>query len=173
MHHLCSVAARLIFPPEIQSPLLIFGAMMGKVLDRWYGTTLRTKLARPYVQLIFGARQTGKSTVLRALLPAPSLVMDLSDPRERTALSSAPGAFTDVCLALPRRRTPHVVLVDEAQTVPDVFDAVQYLYDLDRTRWRFVLCGSSARRLCATGVNLLPGRAGGLRRRASRRGDPP
>lgn len=132
---------------------------MGKVFDRWYGTTLRTKLARPYVHLIFGARQTGKSTLLRALLPAPSLVMDLSDPRERTALSSAPGAFTDACLALPRRRTPHVVLVDEAQTVPEVFDAVQYLYDLDRTRWRFVLCGSSARRLRATGVNLLPGRS--------------
>jgi predicted AAA+ superfamily ATPase len=51
------------------------------------------------------------------------------------------------------------VVVDEAQNVPAVFDAVQHLYDSDRRRWRFVLCGSSARKLRTTGVNLLPGRS--------------
>jgi predicted AAA+ superfamily ATPase len=48
--------------------------------------------------------------------------------------------------------------VDEAQSVPSIFDAVQALYDADKTRWRFVLCGSSARKLRMTGANLLPGR---------------
>jgi predicted AAA+ superfamily ATPase len=51
------------------------------------------------------------------------------------------------------------VVVDEAQNVPAVFDAVQHLYDSDRRRWRFVLCGSSSRKLRATGANLLPGRS--------------
>ncbi len=51
------------------------------------------------------------------------------------------------------------MVVDEAQAVPAVFDAVQVLYDRDRPRWRFVLCGSSARRLRSTGANLLPGRS--------------
>lgn len=51
------------------------------------------------------------------------------------------------------------MFVDEAQTVPSVFDAVQRLYDEDKTRWRFVLCGSSARKLRVTGANLLPGRS--------------
>jgi len=49
--------------------------------------------------------------------------------------------------------------VDEAQAVPSVFDAVQHLYDNDKRRWRFVLCGSSARKLRKTGANLLPGRS--------------
>ena len=40
--------------------------------DRWYAEILREKLTRPYVHLIFGARQTGKSTLLRALLPSES-----------------------------------------------------------------------------------------------------
>lgn len=51
------------------------------------------------------------------------------------------------------------MLVDEAQTVPALFDAVQHLYDMDKQRWRFVLCGSSARKLRVTGANLLPGRS--------------
>ena len=51
-----------------------------------------------------------------------------------------------------------MVFVDEAQAVPSVFDAVQVLYDRSRLRWRFVLCGSSARKLRQTGANLLPGR---------------
>ena len=40
-----------------------------------------------------------------------------------------------------------------------IFDAVQSLYDADKARWRFVLCGSSARQLRLTGANLLPGRS--------------
>ena len=51
------------------------------------------------------------------------------------------------------------MFVDEAQAVPSVFDAVQHLYDNDKRRWRFVLCGSSARKLRKTGANLLPGRS--------------
>jgi predicted AAA+ superfamily ATPase len=31
--------------------------------DRWYAETLRKKLARPFVHILFGARQTGKSTL--------------------------------------------------------------------------------------------------------------
>jgi predicted AAA+ superfamily ATPase len=51
------------------------------------------------------------------------------------------------------------VIVDEAQTSPDIFNAVQHLYDEDKQRWRFILCGSSARKLRRIGANLLPGRS--------------
>jgi predicted AAA+ superfamily ATPase len=50
-------------------------------------------------------------------------------------------------------------VVDEVQSVPAIFDAVQHLYDSDKRRWRFVLCGSCARKLRTTGANLLPGRS--------------
>jgi uncharacterized protein len=127
--------------------------------DRWFADSLRKKLERPYVHMMFGAHQTGKSTLLRSIMPEPSLVYDFSHPRERSRLLADPGLFNDECRALPARKRPHVVFVDEAQAVPEVFSAVQNLYDADKRRWRFILCGSSARKLRATGTNLLPGRS--------------
>ena len=114
---------------------------------------------RQYVIILFGARQTGKTTLLREFFPAAALWIDLSDPGQRTRYLSRPGEFIAECKALPKKAAPHVVVIDEAQTVPAIFDAVQSLYDADKERWQFVLCGSSARKLRSTGANLLPGRA--------------
>lgn len=129
------------------------------MFNRWYAGPLREKLERPFVHLLFGARQTGKSTLLRELLAPDALVFDLADPAERSRLLARPELFTQACRALPANSEGQVVFVDEAQTVPALFDAVQHLYDGDKRRWRFVLCGSSARRLRRTGANLLPGRS--------------
>lgn len=129
------------------------------MFDRWYGTRLAKKLKRPFVHMLFGARQTGKSTLARALLPPDTWTVDLSNPEERSRYLADPGVFLRECRALPARRGGHFVFVDEAQAVPALFDAVQHLYDSDKTRWRFVLCGSSVRRLRLSGANLLPGRS--------------
>ena len=129
------------------------------MIDRWLQRPLDEDLRRPFVHILFGARQTGKSTLLSHLLPTPSLHYNLADPEERSRLLADPGAFRRECEALPDRTQPHVVFVDEAQAVPSVFDAVQVLYDRSRLRWKFVLCGSSARKLRQTGANLLPGGA--------------
>lgn len=126
---------------------------------RWLSHSLRAKLAKPFVHVLFGARQTGKTTLLRDLVPAPALTFNLADPVERNRLSADIGSFIRACRALPERPEPHFVLVDEAQTVPAVFDAVQSLYDETKQRWRFVLSGSSARKLRLSGANLLPGRS--------------
>lgn len=129
------------------------------MFDRWYAVALKEKLRRPFVHLMFGARQTGKSTLLKALLPPDALRIDLSNPEERSRYLAHPGEFLQVCRALPASRQGSFVFVDEVQSVPSIFDAVQHLYDGDRERWRFVLCGSSARKLRQTGANLLPGRS--------------
>lgn len=129
------------------------------MLDRWIQGRLREELRKPFVHILFGARQTGKSTLLSHLLPEPALHYNLADPEERSRLLAGPGLFRRECEALPAAAEPHVVFVDEAQAAPAVFDAVQVLYDRDRRRWRFVLCGSSARKLRRTGANLLPGRS--------------
>ena len=39
------------------------------MFDRWYASFLKERLERPFVHLLFGARQSGKSTLLHALLP--------------------------------------------------------------------------------------------------------
>ena len=116
-------------------------------------------LEKPYVHILFGARQTGKSTLIRALLPSPEIVLDFSDPAQRSEYLVRPEMLIDRCRALAPQRTGRVVIIDEAQAVPAIFDAVQHLYDSDKTRWRFVLCGSSARKLRTIGANLLPGRS--------------
>jgi len=126
---------------------------------RWAEDRLRKKLAKPFVHILFGARQTGKSTLIGSILPPDAVRIDLSDPGERARLLADPGEFVRFCRALPGGAAGTTVFVDEAQTVPSVFDSIQPLYDGDKRRWRFVLCGSSARRLRKSGANLLPGRS--------------
>ncbi len=129
------------------------------MFGRWVEARWKEQLKAPYVHVLFGARQTGKSTLLRKLLPQAAVWLDLSDPAQRSEHLRNPALLAQRCRALPRSRRPATVVVDEAQNVPAVFDAVQHLYDTDRRRFRFVLCGSSARKLRLTGANLLPGRS--------------
>jgi predicted AAA+ superfamily ATPase len=127
---------------------------------RWLAARFSAALRQPYVHVLFGARQTGKSTLLRTLLGDAALWLDLSDPAQRSAYLARPERFVEECRALPRGRgRGKLVVVDEVQAVPSLFDAVQHLYDLDKRRFRFVLSGSSVRKLRVTGTNLLPGRA--------------
>ena len=129
------------------------------MFGRWVEPLWRKKFAAPYVHLVFGARQTGKSTLLRKLLPDAAVWLDFSSPAVRVEYLRNPDLLVQRCRALPKSRRPATVVVDEAQSVPAIFDAVQHLYDSDKRRWRFVLCGSSARKLRVTGANLLPGRS--------------
>ncbi len=130
-----------------------------EIRDRFYGPILKAKIEKPFVHLLFGARQTGKSTLVKSILPSETQIIDLSDPRERMRFAADPGLFIDICHSLPSEPGPSWIFVDEAQTVPSIFDAVQSLYDKDKERFRFILCGSSARRLRAQSANLLPGRS--------------
>lgn len=125
---------------------------------RWIQHSLGKQLEKPFVHIVFGARQTGKTTLLTELLHSPTLHYNFADPEERTRHLANTGLFRQECEALRVAGRPHVVFVDEAQAVPGIFDAVQVLYDQDKVRWRFVLCGSSARKLRKAGANLLPGR---------------
>lgn len=126
---------------------------------RWIEPKLRESFSKPFVHILFGARQTGKTTLLRKLIPKAAIWLDFSIPEQRVEYLTEPGKLIRECRALPVTHEPQWVVVDEAQLVPDIFNAIQHLYDSDKTRWRFVLCGSSARKLRRTGANLLPGRS--------------
>ena len=142
-------------------PYFPYTAVM-ELLYRHYASILSAKIKMPYVHILFGARQTGKSTLIRSLLPANAKTIDLADPSERARFAAAPGLFAGICKDLQPEKGGIYVFVDEAQTVPSIFDAVQYLYDQDKERYRFILCGSSARRLRTTGANLLPEEASAI-----------
>jgi uncharacterized protein len=109
------------------------------------------------VRLLFGARQTGKSTLLQRLADTDARVFNLQERRTRLELERNPHAFTEM-LEIDKR-SPAVVCVDEIQKVPSLLDEVQYLHDTYPGRFRFLLTGSSARKLKTSSANLLPGRA--------------
>jgi predicted AAA+ superfamily ATPase len=127
--------------------------------SRWYEARLRRFLEKPFVHIVFGARQTGKSTLIRRIIPPDTLIINLAEPQERMRYLGDPQELIRNCRALKKTDGPRTVFIDEVQLVPDLFNAIQSLYDEDKTAFRFILCGSSARRLKATGANLLPGRS--------------
>jgi len=102
--------------------------------------------------LLLGARQTGKSTLMRAL--NPRLVINLAD--ESSYLQHAKDADL-IGREVRALRQPSVILVDEVQRVPSILNTIQALIDENKGH-RFLLTGSSARKLKRGGANLLPGR---------------
>ena len=127
------------------------------IFQRVLSHRLGDEISRNKVRLIFGARQTGKTVLLRQLLKEEqSIIFNLQDSRMRRRFESDPSSFSREIEALP----PHIsqIGVDEVQKVPALLDEVQYLYDKAPERWQFFLTGSSARRLRTGAANLLPGR---------------
>ena len=105
--------------------------------------------------LILGPRQVGKTTIVKHLLTreANSITYSLQIPEVRLALEKDPSLL----IRQIKAAKPHpVVFIDEAQKVPELFDAVQYL--IDEKLATFIITGSSARKLKRKGGNLLPGR---------------
>ena len=103
---------------------------------------------------LFGPRGTGKSTWLRRHLP-DGLHLDLLDPPTRRSLEARPERLEEIVSAAPPGST---IVLDEVQLVPELLPVVHRLIEAEGA-WRFVLSGSSARKLRRTGVDLLAGRA--------------
>ncbi len=103
---------------------------------------------------LFGPRGTGKSTWLRAKHP-DALWIDLLAPEAQRQYAARPERLREVVAGNADRE---VVVVDEIQKVPELLDVVHELIER-RLGPRFILTGSSARKLRRAGVNLLAGRA--------------
>jgi uncharacterized protein len=105
---------------------------------------------------LWGARKTGKSTYLRAAFPE-SLRFDLLETDVMLELAKRPSLLRERLLAAPPRQLQAPVIIDEVQKVPQLLDEVHWL--IENRKLRFILCGSSARKLRRGRVNLLGGRA--------------
>jgi predicted AAA+ superfamily ATPase len=132
-----------------------------KYITRRVESEIRRHLERGKSVLLLGPRQTGKTTLLERL--AADLRVSLVAPRVRQRYERDPGQLiAEVGALRPRSRHPALVVLDEIQKVPALLDPVQEA--VDGRLARFVLCGSSARKLRrAGGVNLLPGRVVSVR----------
>lgn len=105
---------------------------------------------------LFGPRMTGKTFLLRRLRSA--LFIDLLDPEVELSFSRSPVIFWEKLRVLHKNS---LVIVDEVQRVPVLLDYVQK--GIEEIGLRFILSGSSARKLRRGSANLLGGRALDLR----------
>lgn len=111
---------------------------------------------------LFGPRQTGKSTWLKTVYPK-ALYINLLLKRVYDDYANNPQAL-ESDLELYKRKNNFnktdtiIIIIDEVQKIPQLLDEVHNQIELNK-KLRFILTGSSARKLKKSGANLLGGRA--------------
>ena len=112
---------------------------------------------------LFGPRQTGKTTALKNAFPN-ALYLDLLMPGLVREFEAKPENLIEIIshYIIENNELP-VIIIDEIQRIPELLDVIQsQLFDLERKKIniRFVLTGSSPRKILRAGKNLLGGRVG-------------
>src|SRR3990167_8745554 len=101
---------------------------------------------------VFGPRMTGKTTLLTGL--SATATFNLLDVDLELKYRQSPGFFWEEISALPSKS---LVIIDEIQKIPLLLNYVQM--GMEKLKLKFILSGSSARKLKRGGANLLGGRA--------------
>ncbi len=109
------------------------------------------KLLEKKSHFLFGPRATGKTTLIENALP-DAQVVDLLHAQTHLRLVRNPSLLEESITDATR-----IVVIDEVQKLPAILDEVQRL--IQKKKIRFLLTGSSARKLRHGGANLLAGRA--------------
>lgn len=115
-------------------------------------------LSKHYTCFLWGARQTGKSTLLRQVFPN-AFRYDLLLADVYNQLITSPSRMREELIArIPQQSADDdPIIIDEVQKIPALLDEVHWL--IENKGYRFILCGSSARKLRHGHANLLGGRA--------------
>ena len=117
---------------------------------------LKIKLPSRQSAFLWGPRKTGKTTFLRQNFP-DSVSFNFLDTDLFFDVSKSPSVLRHRILGLKSAQLDHPIILDEVQKIPAVMDEVHYL--IEEKGLRFILCGSSARKLKRGHANLLGGRA--------------
>lgn len=106
---------------------------------------------------LFGPRQTGKSSFIKNQLMNNDIAMfwTLLDGRLRLKVLADPSILRQEVEV--RNLRDCIIIIDEIQKCPELLDEVHFL--IEERNIRFLLTGSSARKLRSSGINLLGGRA--------------
>jgi len=105
---------------------------------------------------LWGPRKTGKTTYLREAFPQ-SILYDFLKTDMALEFTKRPSLLREQVLAKDGVVLEHPIILDEVQKIPQILDEVHWL--IENKRLRFILCGSSARKLKRGKANLLGGRA--------------
>lgn len=113
-------------------------------------------LPRDHSFFLFGARGTGKSTLIKNFyIKNKTWYIDLLDLHQESKYLNDPQLFKAEVLALPDKMK--WIVIDEVQKIPALLNVVHAL--IEETDKKFILTGSSARQLKRGHANLLAGRA--------------
>ena len=106
---------------------------------------------------LFGPRQTGKSSFIKNQIAKEDIALfwTLLDGRLRMRILADPGILRQEVEL--KKLHDCIIVIDEIQKCPELLDEIHFL--IEERNIRFLLTGSSARKLKNTGVNLLGGRA--------------
>ena len=118
-----------------------------EILSRFFQDTSQS-------YFLFGPRGTGKSTWVKQHLKT-ALYIDLLAPEIFRSYSAKPERLRNIAEA---QNSVSTIVVDEIQKVPQLLDVMHQMME-QHPEWRFVLTGSSARKLKRSEVDLLAGRA--------------
>ena len=102
---------------------------------------------------LWGARQVGKTTLLEQIYPQ-ARYYDLLQAQEFERFLRRPSLLRE---ELESMKEGELVIIDEIQKVPQLLDEIHAL--IHKKKIRFILSGSSPRKLIRSGANLLGGRA--------------
>jgi predicted AAA+ superfamily ATPase len=113
-----------------------------------------SKLLRKKSHFLFGPRATGKTYLIRQQLAGRASVIDLLDSDIYLTLQNRPAEIR----AMIDTFAHELVVIDEIQRIPELLNEVHRFLEGPGNR-RFLLTGSSARRLKRENANMLGGRA--------------
>jgi len=105
---------------------------------------------------LWGARKTGKTTLLRKQFQQ-SIFIDFLRTDTFIEYTKSPFLLRERLLAKKKQSEDYPIIIDEVQKVPQILDEVHWL--IENQGLNFILCGSSARKLKRGQANLLGGRA--------------
>ncbi|MBL7071696.1 MAG: ATP-binding protein [Candidatus Omnitrophica bacterium] len=117
---------------------------------------LDIKLPERQSAFLWGPRKTGKTSYLKKHFPN-SLIYDFLKTDLFIEMSKNPALLRERILSKDKNVLMYPVILDEVQKVPQILDEVHWL--IENKGLRFILCGSSARKLKRGHANLLGGRA--------------
>jgi predicted AAA+ superfamily ATPase len=113
------------------------------------------KLSKTHSFFLFGARATGKSTLVQNFVASERMLyINLLDPHVDDLLSEKPKALLEM---IDANTDKDWIVIDEIQKNPKLLDLVHQLSE--NKKYKFILTGSSARKLKRGQANLLAGRA--------------
>ncbi|MBI5418273.1 ATP-binding protein [Candidatus Poribacteria bacterium] len=114
-----------------------------------------SRLQKPFKNksfFLFGPRGTGKTTWVKSKFPT-AVYLDLLEAELFNDLMANPQRLENF---LPKNFKDWII-IDEVQRIPDILNEVHRL--IEKNKYKFILTGSSARKLKGKGPNLLAGRA--------------